>query len=342
MLKSQLREIKEAIGDPKKGLPEEVFQFASSITPMINVDLLIKDKQGRILLSWRDDEQCGTGWHIPGGIVRFKERLEDRIQKTAKNEIGTEVEINLQPLELHEIMMPKEIRGHFISLLYECHLPEGFFIPEIEEYKEGTLCWFTDNPGLVQGQEETYRHLFQSDQKNLKEVYQRIKLIVIDIDGTMTDGGIYIDNNELEEKKFQIKDGAGIVLAQSVGIDFLILTGRVSQCVSKRAEELKIRYVAQNVSNKAEYLRKFYMEHNIYKEETAYIGDDLIDIRPMKETGLVFATGDAAEEVKQIADVILKSTGGQGTIREAVEQILKGRNIWEYAVNHYYGEGTID
>ena len=90
-----------------------------------------------------------------------------------------------------------------------------------------------------------------------------ISLIVLDVDGTMTDGGVYLDNNGVESKKFSVKDGAGILLAQSVGVEFLLLTGCTSGCVEQRAKELNIRYEAQWIRNKADYLRKFTAVHHL-------------------------------------------------------------------------------
>ena len=124
-----LSDIKENIADPTKGLPEEIFLFATEITTMVNVDLLIKDDKGRILLSWRDDEFYGKGWHVPGGIIRLKETFEDRIQKTAESEIGVPVVYEENPLKVVPIICPEmKTRGHFITFIYSCKLPDGFFI----------------------------------------------------------------------------------------------------------------------------------------------------------------------------------------------------------------------
>ena len=114
---------------------------------------------------------------------------------------------------------------------------------------------------------------------------KEIQLIVLDVDGTMTDGGVYIDNNRVETKKFAIKDGCGIVLAHAAGIEFMILTGRESNCVRQRAEELKIRYIYQNVKNKITFLKEFMREHGIRQEQLAYIGDDLNDLYAMRLAG---------------------------------------------------------
>ncbi|MDR2408432.1 MAG: 3-deoxy-D-manno-octulosonate 8-phosphate phosphatase, partial [Bacteroidales bacterium] len=116
--------------------------------------------------------------------------------------------------------------------------------------------------------------------------FEKIKLIVLDVDGTMTDGGVYIDNNQVETKKFNIKDGAGVLLAQSVGIDFMLLTGRSSVCVEKRAEELHIKHVAQGVHCKVDYLKNFCLRNKLLAENIAYIGDDLNDLPAMYYVGI--------------------------------------------------------
>jgi ADP-ribose pyrophosphatase YjhB (NUDIX family) len=103
-------------------LPEELFLFVSSITPLINVDLLVKDDNGRTLLTWRDDDYYGAGWHIPGGVIRYKEHARDRIQKVAEQELGCAVLADPVPMLIQEAFDQRPERGHFISLLYKCRL----------------------------------------------------------------------------------------------------------------------------------------------------------------------------------------------------------------------------
>jgi ADP-ribose pyrophosphatase YjhB (NUDIX family) len=111
-----------SIHSPREGLPEEIFLFVSRITPLINVDLLIKE-EGRTLLTWRDDEYCKTGWHVPGGIIRFKEPYAVRIETVAREELDTVVTFDPSPVGIHEIIHPlRKTRGHFISLLFKCRL----------------------------------------------------------------------------------------------------------------------------------------------------------------------------------------------------------------------------
>ncbi len=157
--------------------------------------------------------------------------------------------------------------------------------------------------------------------KNISE----IRLIVLDVDGTLTDGGVYIDNNGIETKKFNIKDGAGIVLAEKAGIDFMILTGRESRCVEHRANELKIRYVFQGISDKLSYLKNFLHEHEILPENVAYMGDDANDLECMQYVGFAACPSDAVEDVKEKCNFVSHLNGGYGAVREFCDFICKTR-----------------
>jgi len=118
-----IEDLEMRIGDPTKGLPDDVFLFLTRVTPMINVDLLIRDEGGRSLLTWRDDGYHAPGWHIPGGIIRFKETFEERIRAVALQELGTRVSFSPEPIAVNQVIHPtRKNRGHFISLLYACSL----------------------------------------------------------------------------------------------------------------------------------------------------------------------------------------------------------------------------
>lgn len=111
------------VPNPAKGLGEEVFLFISRMTPMVNVDLLIKNEENQTLLTWRDDGFFPSGWHIPGGIVRYKEKITYRIKAVAACELGATVKFKKEPLAIMEgINAKRKSRGHFISFLYECRL----------------------------------------------------------------------------------------------------------------------------------------------------------------------------------------------------------------------------
>ena len=108
--------------EAEDGLPEELFLFVSRVTPLINVDLLIQDGKKRTLLTWRDDGRFGRGWHIPGGVIRYKERAADRIQRCSQEEIGASVDHEPAPIVIIETTEDQRDRAHFISLLYRCTL----------------------------------------------------------------------------------------------------------------------------------------------------------------------------------------------------------------------------
>jgi 3-deoxy-D-manno-octulosonate 8-phosphate phosphatase (KDO 8-P phosphatase) len=163
-----------------------------------------------------------------------------------------------------------------------------------------------------------------------------IKLIVLDVDGTMTDGGVYIDDNQIEFKKFNIKDGAGILLAQSVGFEFMILSGRTSKCVEKRAKEFNIQYIAQGIRRKADYLKTFTDKHNLLPENIAFIGDDVNDLPAMHYVGTSACPLDAANEVKAYCDFVLPLKGGDGVVRAFVEMLLQKRNLWEKSIENLF------
>ena len=156
-----------------------------------------------------------------------------------------------------------------------------------------------------------------------------IKLVLLDVDGTLTDGGIYRGNNGEELKRFNVKDGYAIVNAQKLGIEFGIITGRKSELVEIRSNELKIKYLYQGISEKTVILEEIMQKTGLKKEEIAYMGDDLNDILIMKQSGLTGAPKDAADEVIQIVDFVSEKNGGAGAVREFVEYILKKDGKWE-------------
>jgi colanic acid biosynthesis protein WcaH len=121
MSSREILAIEAMIGDPRQGLPEDVFLFVSRITPLINVDLLIQDDRSRTLLTWRDDD-FGPGWHVPGGIIRYKESAADRIRACAREELGADVSSDSDPLLVAESIRDGRTRGHHIALLFRCRL----------------------------------------------------------------------------------------------------------------------------------------------------------------------------------------------------------------------------
>lgn len=163
-----LEQAKQYIPDAKAGLPQEAFYFVSQLTPMINVDLLIKNKKGQTLLTWRQDRFHGPAWHIPGGIIRFKEKIEDRIAQVAETELGCRVRFSQDPIHVIGMINKKrDVRGHFISLLYLCELkgmpdPSRQFISDVPSAGEWT--WHDKAPKNLLGVHEPYRDFIDETQ----------------------------------------------------------------------------------------------------------------------------------------------------------------------------------
>ncbi|HAH30716.1 MAG TPA: NUDIX hydrolase [Elusimicrobia bacterium] len=159
-----IKSLERHISDPRLGLPEEVFFFVSRLTPMVNVDLLVKDEKGRTLLAWRNDRFSGMGWHLPGGIVRFKEKLENRVMKVAEAEIGASVNFDPAPVAINQFICGHDTRGHFISLLYKCSISGGYAPPNegLSPTDEGYLRWHGTCPKNLLKVHEIYRkHICQ-------------------------------------------------------------------------------------------------------------------------------------------------------------------------------------
>jgi ADP-ribose pyrophosphatase YjhB (NUDIX family) len=156
-----VEQLARRIENPTQGLPLEVFQFVSSLTPMVNVDLLIKDAQGRNLLTWREDEHYGVGWQLPGGIVRFQETLTSRVKAVARLELGAEVKFDPIPVVVNEVIRPtRTIRGHFISFLYRCSLttqPAETLRCKTGQARPGEWMWHAGSPSDLLAVHEIYR-----------------------------------------------------------------------------------------------------------------------------------------------------------------------------------------
>ena len=164
-----------------------------------------------------------------------------------------------------------------------------------------------------------------------------IKLLILDVDGTLTDGGIYYDATGNELKKFSVKDGAGLVALRRAGVQVMICTGRECEAVRRRAADLHLEYVYQNVGNKAAFLCDFFREHGLSREEVAYCGDDWNDLAAMALCGFVACPADAAAAVKARADYVCPQKGGEGAVRGAAEEILRREGRLESAVQAAFG-----
>lgn len=160
-LKFHLDKVLEHIQTAKDGLPLDVFYFVSQLTPLINVDLLIKNKKGQVLLTWRDDRFYGPAWHIPGGIIRFKEKIEDRIQKVALLELSATVNFAPEPINIRTLInQDRDVRGHFISILFLCELTSDLPFDRAfigGDPKPGEWAWHNGAPKNLLKVHESFR-----------------------------------------------------------------------------------------------------------------------------------------------------------------------------------------
>jgi len=156
-----------------------------------------------------------------------------------------------------------------------------------------------------------------------------IKLVILDVDGVMSDGRIVIDDNGVQSRNFDIKDGMGVVALQMLGVEVAIITSKHSGAVRYRAEELKIKRFYEGVKKKTEAYAEILEDMKITDAEVCYVGDDLVDLSMMKRVGLPVAVADAVPDVLEHAAYITSARGGYGAVREVAEMILKAQGKWE-------------
>ncbi len=171
------------------------------------------------------------------------------------------------------------------------------------------------------------------------ELARRVRLVVLDVDGVLTDGGIYlgaVDGARMEFKRYDIQDGLGIHFLREAGLKVAIITGRVSDSVRLRAEELGVDELVQDrQARKLPALRSMLDRLHVTLEETAFVGDDFPDLGPMRAVGLPVAVANAAPEIMAACPVRLTRRGGNGAVREFVELLLKARGEWDEVVERY-------
>ena len=176
-------------------------------------------------------------------------------------------------------------------------------------------------------------------------VARSIRLVCLDVDGVLTDGGIYLgaaDGRAVELKRYDIQDGLGIHLLQKAGIRCAIITGRVSESVRLRAAELGIEDLAQDPqAQKLPALLAMLDRHGIKPSECAFVGDDFPDMAVLRLVGLPVAVGNAVPEVRDVCAVRLVRTGGAGAVREFAELLLKARGEWVAVTDRYVAERSL-
>ncbi|TCK60856.1 KdsC family phosphatase [Seleniivibrio woodruffii] len=156
-----------------------------------------------------------------------------------------------------------------------------------------------------------------------------IKLLVLDVDGVLTDGGIIYDDNGVEIKRFDVKDGLGIKLAQNAGLEIAVISGRKSKVTELRCRELGIRRCFTGVKNKVECFESVRDELGVGYEETAFIGDDINDLALLKRVGFSATLSDSFDYIKSQVNYVTVRQGGRGAVREFIEKILEKNGVWE-------------
>lgn len=162
-----------------------------------------------------------------------------------------------------------------------------------------------------------------------------IELILSDVDGVLTDGGIIYDNQGIETKRFHVRDGLGVRLWKKAGFRFGILTARTSHIVKIRASELDLDVVRQGFDDKLPAARDLMTQLNVSPEQVCFIGDDLTDLPVLSNVGMAVAVADGVDEVQSAAHWITSRPGGRGAVRETIEMILKAKNRWNDLIRNY-------
>lgn len=171
---------------------------------------------------------------------------------------------------------------------------------------------------------------------------QQIRLLAMDVDGVLTDGSLNIGAEGELFKAFNAKDGMGISLAMRNGLKIALITGRRSEIIHRRAEELGITLLYEGVKDKALQLKQIAAERGISLDEIAYMGDDLNDLPAMVQAGISFAPADAAKDVLKAVNAVASCNGGRGAVREIIELILEAQGKWENIVKAYMSHGQGD
>jgi 3-deoxy-D-manno-octulosonate 8-phosphate phosphatase (KDO 8-P phosphatase) len=171
---------------------------------------------------------------------------------------------------------------------------------------------------------------------SLKKKLARVKLFLCDVDGVLTDGSIFI-GGEKEFKRFNIRDGLGLVLARRAGLKLGWISARPSSATKLRAQELKVHFLVEqnDRQSKTSAIEKLLAQEKLSWNDVCFVGDDVVDLGPMKRAGFSVAVADGVAEAKALADFVTRAAGGHGAVRETVEMILKAQGIWQPFVEHY-------
>jgi 3-deoxy-D-manno-octulosonate 8-phosphate phosphatase (KDO 8-P phosphatase) len=168
----------------------------------------------------------------------------------------------------------------------------------------------------------------------LRKKAAKIRLLLLDVDGVLTDGAIIIDDRGVESKQFHVRDGQGISLLLRSGVDVGMVTGRRSNVVRHRAKDLGVRLVYQGVADKLACYEEIKRNHDLKDNQIAYVGDDLIDLPVLRRVGLAISVADGWPELSPTVDYTTSARGGRGAVREVAELLLQAQKKWHKLTSH--------
>lgn len=169
----------------------------------------------------------------------------------------------------------------------------------------------------------------------MRQKARKIKLLLLDVDGVLTDGVIIIDERGVESKRFDVRDGQGITLLKRAGVEVGFVSGRSSGAVRQRAGELGIKWVFQGIQNKAETYQRIKKRAGLNDEHIAYAGDDIVDMPILRAVGLAITVPDGWPGIRPAVDYVTEAAGGRGAVREIAELILTAQNRWKDLLDRY-------
>jgi 3-deoxy-D-manno-octulosonate 8-phosphate phosphatase (KDO 8-P phosphatase) len=173
------------------------------------------------------------------------------------------------------------------------------------------------------------------NQSSIERRASRIKLLLMDCDGVLTDGRLWLMESGEEQKSFNVRDGMGLDLLRRAGLRSGVISGRVSEALERRSQELQIDFLRQGTSDKNRAFSEILLEARVDTGEVGFIGDDINDIPLMQQSELAVAVADAAEETRKVAHFVTRAKGGDGAVREVIEIILKAQGRWSEIMKHY-------
>lgn len=171
--------------------------------------------------------------------------------------------------------------------------------------------------------------------KTLKDKFKKIKFLLLDVDGVLTDGRIIYDSRGSDSKFFDVHDGLGVYLLGRMGVKTILITAKGSKTIAPRASDMRVEAVYQDILPKTRVYEKVMKKYHLRDEEICFVGDDLVDLCVLKRAGVPIATHNASDDIKKVAVYVTKKDGGRGAVREVAELILKHKGLWKKALEIY-------